>query len=221
MSDRPLRPRGRPRDPAKREAILDAARHLFLAHGADATPLDAVISAACVSRANFYANFHDRSQLLEALIRRESERIVGEPGPNELEGSSLEAALVAFGERLLRLLADPDIVGFERLVHAAALAHPEIPRRFYDAGPGRARRRLAEIVAAGVRAGELLVEDCDAAAEDLAGLWQGMIRVELTMGLSPAPDAAARRRRAERGVGLFMRLYGVRAAASLPEALPN
>ena len=223
-TDSPLRPqgtgpgqprsRGRPRDPAKREAILDAARRLFLAHGADATPLDAVIGAAGVSRANFYANFHDRSQLLEALIRRESERIVGEAAPEDLEAGSLEAAFVAFGERLLRLLADPDMVGFERVIAAAVGSHPELPGRFYEAGPGRAHRRLAQLVAKGVRSGQLEVEDADAAAEDLMGLWQGMMRVQLTMGSAPTPDGAARRRRAERGVALFMRLYG--AASGRP-----
>lgn len=58
MTNEPTkRRRGRPRDPAKREALLEAARKLFLELGADAVTVDQVIAGAKVSRATYYNNF--------------------------------------------------------------------------------------------------------------------------------------------------------------------
>ena len=42
--------RGRPKDPAKRQAILDAAKALFLAQGFSGTSMDAVAAEAGVTR---------------------------------------------------------------------------------------------------------------------------------------------------------------------------
>ena len=202
MADPPRR--GRPRDAGKRDAIVAAARALFLAEGADAVPLDAVIAAAGISKATFYANFADRSALLEAVIEREARRVVPE---NLAPDDDIPAALVAFGERLLTLLTDPDIIGFERLIAAATRAHPELPGRFFEAGPGRSRAALAALIARADAAGLVRVDDPRLAAEELAGLWQGMMRIEMSMAGMPPPDPAARRARVERGVAVFLRAY--------------
>ena len=69
--------RGRPRDPAKQVALLDAARELFLQHGPEAT-MDEVVAHAKVSRTTLYANFPDKGALIEAMFARESRRLVSE-----------------------------------------------------------------------------------------------------------------------------------------------
>lgn len=188
--------------------MLASARRLFLTHGPDAVALDAVAADAKVSKATFYANFADRSALLEALIGREADRIVGtDAAPRETQ-ATLAETLTAFGVRLLHFLSDPDMVAFDRLVIAAAASHPDLPARFYAAGPGRGLHGLADMIRAGVAGGELDIEAADRAAEDLIGLWQGTMRIEQSMGLHPATDPPALLARAERGVALFFRLYG-------------
>ena len=64
--------RGRPRDLAKLEAILDAAYALFLERGVAATTMDAVAERACVSKMTVYANFQDKPALLSAVFDRTS-----------------------------------------------------------------------------------------------------------------------------------------------------
>ena len=202
-----LRQRGRPKDKAKRDAILDAARSLFLAHGPHAVALDTVADLARVSKSTFYSNFSDRGALLEALIRRESQRIVSDEDETAIAAETLVPALTAFGVRLLRFLSDPDMMGFERLIAAAVQDHPDLPERFFQAGPGRARTRLALMITEGARCGALRVEDAVLAAENLVGLWQGMMRVELSMGFGPRPNEAALSARAARGVQSFLAIY--------------
>ena len=52
--------RGRPKDPAKRAAILDAAEKLFLSQGFTGTSMDAVAKEAGVSKLTVYSHFSDK-----------------------------------------------------------------------------------------------------------------------------------------------------------------
>lgn len=200
--------RGRPRDPAKREALLAAGRTLFVAHGFGPVTVDQVIVEAGVSRATYYAHFQDKMALLEAIVARESTRIV-EDGwvENSLDGD-LEEALTGFGVRLLGFLADPDMLAMERLAASAAAFNPNLGRRLFDAGPGRAKAILGRLLAEAQGRGTLGPADRAQALSDLMGLWQGMLRVELNFGLRgrPSPDEIADR--ARHGARQFLKLYG-------------
>jgi hypothetical protein len=59
----------------------------------------------------------------------------------------------------------------------------------------------------GQASGELLISNIDEATDDLVGLWQGFLPVDLGFHQPPDPKAAYLRARAARGVHQFMRLY--------------
>lgn len=59
---------GRPKDLAKRQAILDAAKILFLSHGYANTSMDAVASEAGVSKLTVYSHFNDKETLFSAAV---------------------------------------------------------------------------------------------------------------------------------------------------------
>src|ERR1700722_20331611 len=61
---------GRPRDLAKREAIMDAAYAVFHERGITAITIDAVAERASVSKMTVYANFRDKPALLSAVFDR-------------------------------------------------------------------------------------------------------------------------------------------------------
>jgi TetR/AcrR family transcriptional regulator, mexJK operon transcriptional repressor len=187
---------------------VSAARELFLAKGYEAVTMGEIAQRACVSKATLYANFPDRSALLEAVIRKESARIVGDQELTEEAGLDLQAKLRGFGLRLLTFLTDPERLQFERLLGGAAERYPELAARFFEAGPGRARATLVKLIRAGAERGLLQVSDPLAAAGDLVGLWQGFIRIETTLRYRKVPLEQELRRRVARGVQLFMQLYG-------------
>ena len=60
--------RGRPKDSVKREAILSAARELFMANGFVGTSMDNLAAAAGVSKATLYSHFSDKDALYSAII---------------------------------------------------------------------------------------------------------------------------------------------------------
>ena len=211
------RPRGRPRDPAKRAALLHAARALFLERGTDAVTLDQVVARAGVSRATLYGNFGDKGELLAAVIADESERIVtGEWVRDDID-QPIEQTLIRFGERLLRFIAEADTMAFERLIGQAAVANAAYGTRFFAAGPGRVRGIVIAIIGAAQERGELALCDAEQAANDLLGLWQGFWRQEVQYGHRPAVGPAELDRLARHGVQQFLRLYTARREQSEPQ----
>ena len=70
MSDNPLPPNalGRPKDLAKRQSILDAAKTLFLTKGYANTSMDAVAGLAGVSKLTVYSHFTDKETLFSSAI---------------------------------------------------------------------------------------------------------------------------------------------------------
>ncbi|HTW73869.1 MAG TPA: TetR/AcrR family transcriptional regulator [Steroidobacteraceae bacterium] len=199
--------RGRPIDPAKRAALLAAARRLFLAKGYEGVTMGEIAQRARVSKATLYARFVDRSALLEAVIRTESARVLGDRELIEEAGLDLQTRLKRLGLRLLSFLTDPERLQFERLLAGAAERYPDLAARCFEAGPGRARATLIRLIRTGVAQGRLRVADAFAAAGDLVGLWQGFLRIETTLRYRQVGRAELRRH-AARGVRLFLRLYG-------------
>ena len=201
------RPPGRPRDPAKREALIQAARTLFLERGSDAVTMDQVLARAGVSRATLYSNFDDKGDLLAAVVGTEAERFLTGEWTEQPSDGPIETILVRFGDGLLCFIADADTLAFERLIAQAAFADPEYNTRFFAAGPGKARGLLVALIEAAQTRRELEPGDAEQAANDLFGLWQGMWRLEIQYGQRAGIGEAELHRLVRHGVRQFLRLY--------------
>jgi TetR/AcrR family transcriptional repressor of mexJK operon len=175
--DKAKRAPGRPSDPSKREALLEAARELLLEKGPD-VPMDAIALKAGVSKATLYARFTDRKALVEAVLRRESDRAITDEQVAESLSMDLEPALIAYGLRYLAFINDGQISGWDRLIQN------------------------------GIDKGQARTSSAAQAASDLIGLWLGFTGVEISLlARAPlSPDEI--RQRVVRGVGLFMCLHG-------------
>ena len=191
--------------------MLDAARELFLEHGADAVTVDQVIAAAKVSRATYYKYFDGRPRLLAAVIARESERIVTDEAADAYEAADVRQALTSFGDGLMRFLADPDTMRLEPLILHMRQHQPELAISFFAAGPRRVWDILERIIVAGRARGELGDVDPPQAVNDLIGLWQGCWRTEIMYGQRSVPGEQELRRRSQHAVDLFLRAYGTDA----------
>lgn len=205
----PERPsRGRPRDPAKRDAVLRASRALFLRDGIDGVTMDRIVASSGVAKATLYSYFADKAAIVEAVIARESELIVSDEWVKDGVAAGTRPALLDFGRRLVAFLAEPEMLDCERLVTQAAKTAPHHGHRFYVAGPGRALAILIQLIEFGQGAGDLKPCDAQRAAHDLMGLWQGFWRTEMAFAERPplAPDQIEEI--AAHGVKQFFVLYG-------------
>ena len=209
----PKRPRGRPRDAGKAEAILDAAWALFLARGVSAVSIEAIAAAAHVSKGTLYASYADKPALFEAAVRREMERIEAAQGVTRGAPSDapLAETLHSFGLGIMTFLASEPAIGFYNALSAELRLHPDLAKAFWDFGPGQTRANLAALLAVAAKRGDIMIEDPVQAAEALFGLWQGFSNLQLALALPPENVAAWIERRVSQGVEIFLRAHAPRS----------
>lgn len=211
MDEASPRLRGRPKDGAKREAVLDAARDLLLAHGADVT-MDGIAAKAGVAKATLYANFSDKGALAAAVLSREVERSFASDTACAPD-ASFEDALIAFGVRYLTFINGQQVGRWNSLIASSGDKHSELPPKLFAAGPGRLQALLAELIEQGRAQGEVVGDDSAELAGNLTGLWLGFEGLKISLLAREPYDAGEIRDRAIKGVRLFLRLHGIGSEA--------
>ena len=207
MADLPVAHRsGRPKDIAKRAAIIKAARHLFATQPFDLVSMEMIARQARVSKMTIYSHFRDKETLFETIVLATSDQMIrslAEPG----QSGGLREQLAAVGAVVLGVILGSDICTMAHTLPPALRANHDLAVRFYAAGPGRVRAALAAIIAAAAARGELAVDDPDCAADDLVSLWEGSMPARLAFGLVGLSTPEQVRQRAERGTDVFLRAY--------------
>lgn len=205
----PRRAAGRPRDPAKVEAILNAGWALFVERGVEAVPMEAIAARARVSKGTLYSSFADKTALFEAAMLREMERIEAAQrfAPTGIEGAPLADTLRAFGLGIMNFLASEPAIGFYGTLSAEIRRHPDLSRAFWALGPGRTKANLAAILAAAAERGDITIDDPIHAAEALFGLWQGFSNLQLAFDGAGDDARASIAGRVDRGIAIFLRAH--------------
>jgi TetR/AcrR family transcriptional regulator, mexJK operon transcriptional repressor len=198
---------GRPKDKAKRDAVILAARTLFFARGFGATSIEAIAETAGVSKVTVYGHFGDKAGVFEAVVQNVSDRMETEMTAAAPPEANLSDTLIAFGCGLMSELMNEEMMLFERHLGAELAQHPALAKRFFDAGPGCICARLENIIAAAHDRGEIAVDNPKLAAHDLFGLWQGFDRAEAHFGVAQTPTPKMLRTRVIRAVMLFLKAY--------------
>jgi AcrR family transcriptional regulator len=159
------------RQPDKRRAILAGALELFGRDGYTRASLDAIAAASGVSSRTIYNHFKDKAELFQAVIQESTHR-VAEMQIDLIDRYlgkivDLEADLIEFGVAWQSkwLSRTAPHLALVRQIHAEA---EHIPRAAADAwwqeGPSRVRRVLADRLRVIADRGLLRVADPDRAA---------------------------------------------------------
>lgn len=208
----PRLPVGRPKDPAKRAAVLDAAMVLFSEHGFDGVSMDQIAQSAGVSKLTVYSHFGDKEGLLSAVVRSYCEQEMPmelfEPSPEV----PLEPRLQAIAQAFYAMVSCPQAIAGHRMLCAPHAMTPHLARLFWEAGPERIQRGLSDLLKRRVDAGELAIDDTDLASAHFFALLKGEPHARLMIGFPADMDEAATLRHLQSVVDLFLRAY--RPAAS-------
>lgn len=207
---RPARAAGRPKDPGKRAAILDAAKDLFVAKGFDATSMDAVAEAAGVSKLTLYSHFGDKLGLFREAVRAVAEGYL----PHEVFIARGRLGLRRHLERVARaviaLVTGPESLAANRMLAADARLAGEIGPIYFEAGPARVRRECAAMLAELDRRGELSIADPDRAAQHLLVLLKGEFVDRAVWGCGRGESVPDIERHIASVLDLFLAAYGRR-----------
>lgn len=199
------RRRGRPADPAKREAVIAVAQRLFFEHGYG-IGLDAIAAEAGVSRQTIYNLFSSKEDLFAAIVQETSGRIT-ESLSRLAPGAMPHQVLTVLGESFLHIIASEPMAGLQRLLITSAADFPSIGPAFYDNGPGRGLARLSDYLRRETEAGRLTVTDPLLAAEQFFGMLVGHTALKRLLRIQQPMSEADVRHRVDTAVTTFLRAY--------------
>ena len=202
-----LRPApGRPKDPAKRAAILAAATTLFLEHGFEGVSMDQIAARAGVSKLTVYSHFGDKQALFIDAVESHCDAQVPTalftPAPEQ----PLRERLTGIARAVYALMVSPEAVSGFRLMCASLRADSTLSDLFWNAGAGHLQAGFAAVLARRTAAGELRVEDPARAAGQFFALLRGDLHPRLVMGCD-ALSGFEVDAHVEATVDLFLRAY--------------
>ncbi|MEM6913907.1 MAG: TetR/AcrR family transcriptional regulator [Pseudomonadota bacterium] len=200
--------RGRPIDQEKRAAVLKAAGHLFFTRGLDTVRLDDIARDAGVSKMTIYNAFGDKNGLFDAVVSDTSDEMVKALHDVTFADAPIEVALQAFGEELLSHLTKDDFLKIDSVLSALGGEDLAAARHFFDRGPGRVLKALADYLETRGRRGDLYIDDPAQAADDLVSLWQGQWAMRRRFGRARSMSKAAIKKRVAHGLSVFLKAYG-------------
>jgi AcrR family transcriptional regulator len=105
------------------QAVLDAAKALFMEQGFGATTIEAIAERAHVTKRTIYRKLADKTAIFEAVVRRHASEHAMPPFAADA-GDSLEERLLAATEHLLGWVLQADVLAMYRIVVAEAARFP-------------------------------------------------------------------------------------------------
>lgn len=196
--------------PPRRRGMLVAAFQVLMERGyAKASTLE-IATRAKVSKRELYAEFGSKHGILQALIASTAEQMQAPLAPAAIDDrEAFSDALVAYGIAALGALTSPVVLATNRIAIAEAPAVGALGRILDESARQPNRRALIAMMSRAQAAGFLGPGDPDRISGEFFSLLVGDIILWLLMGVTPPPDAAEIRRRAERASAAILVLHPI------------
>ena len=199
------------RGDAKRRAILQVAREVFLAQGYAATSMSEIAAKVGGSKGTLYNYFRSKEELFAAFMAdtcQSQAAAAFDPIAPIGEGRSVRESLIEIGVSLMEFLLLDELIAVHRLVVAEAGRFPELGRVFYEVGPSRGEVRFAEYFDRAMAAGHIRRDDPRMVGQRLKDLVMSDVYMRCLWGLDGGMSRAALRAHVEQSVDIFLRAFG-------------
>jgi TetR/AcrR family transcriptional repressor of mexJK operon len=201
---------GRPKDPEKRAAILQAAKRLFTTQGFEGTSMDAIAAAAGVSKLTVYSHYQDKERLFTAAV----ECVCQDVMPPEIFSADrkgpIRRQLLTIARAFFSLVTSEEAIAVHRTIVANAQQSPRLGLLFWEAGPKRTQDAFQNFLREEVEAGKLEVEDTHRAAMQFFCLLKGECHAQLEFGCGEPLSAREVDEHLNATVDMFLRAYAPR-----------
>ena len=192
----------------KYDQVLNGARDIFLRDGFEGASVDDIAREAGVSKATLYNYFPDKKMLFLEICSEQC-RIQADAA-FELEHTNLPIrdVLRLGAEMLVRFLVSPFALSIHRLAVGEADRFPDLAREFYKSGPALGHARIKLVLEAGVKRGELKIDDIEMASEQFAALCKTDLWVQVTLKVRDTATEEEIAHIVENAVETFLARYG-------------
>jgi AcrR family transcriptional regulator len=203
---------------SRKEAILNAAKDVFLEQGYDLATMDDIAERAGTTKRTVYAHFENKEALFAAMVAHSGGMFLEHLGELDRGGSNYQAALERFANRFCELSTFRHAVLFQRVIIAESKRFPGLARSVSTSIHGRASAIVARYLQELDQQGKLKVPDPKIAAEQFLDITTGSIRFATLFGMMPPlahdPDPSepdrTHGRQIRRAVEVFLRGLGAK-----------
>ncbi|MCL9774188.1 TetR/AcrR family transcriptional regulator [Vibrio methylphosphonaticus] len=125
----------------KKQAILAAAKSVFLSEGYSSASMDGIAVQAKITKQTLYRYFPSKIELFQATLQQIGENY-NDRYSQHLALESTRDALIAFASEFMKFHLSQEHIAVQRLLIAEAVQEPEIVQRFMRMGPDDTNRSL-------------------------------------------------------------------------------
>lgn len=201
---------GRPKDPEKRAAILEAARRLFISLGYERVSMDQIASEAGVSKLTVYSHFGDKESLFGDAVRAHCETGMPTSLFEEDARAPLRQRLEVIGRAFFAMVMAPEAVAGHRILCSPQVTASALPAVFWKSGPQRVQQAFAAVLERRIKAGELEIDDPRRASAFFFTLLKGEPHAQAVFGYCCNGRADSPDEHIAAVVEMFLRAYAVR-----------
>jgi AcrR family transcriptional regulator len=195
---------------ARREQSLDIASEVFLQEGYAAASVSTIAAKVGGSKGTLYSYFRSKEDLFAAYVERHCAIHRSQMSELLTEEGEAHVVLAKFARRYLRMFTSERTLSNWRVISAESAKSPEVGRLFYEAGPLRGAKILADYLRKATERGELKIDDTLLAAHQFTSLIHGrMIKAMLLNYIAPPTDAEIDAE-VEAAMFVFCAAYGVK-----------
>ncbi len=199
----------------RERAILDAALKVFAATGYSGATMDAVAAEAGVTKPTLYSYFPSKESLFQAMMlgKRDVMLDVFEHPSDQGMVADLLIFAWAYADTVMR----PEMLSLARLIIGEVQRFPEIGRAYQASGPDHLLRGIMRYLEGQRRAGRLVFDDAELAAQDLWGLILSAPRTQALYMPDAQPDRATLTRYILNGLRVFLKAYSTAPGPDLEQ----
>lgn len=185
------------------ERLQHAALEAFLDRGYDGTTIEAIASAAGITRRTLYARYPDKEALYVAVITRARTRLTWDQSDFTVDFSDLTEALTAIARSAVARAVNPEVVRLERIVMTESSRFPELVIFGRSTPLSPRMQTVMDLLRHHESTGAITVDDVELAAEQFLAMVSLMPARLAAVGVFRSGDAEERH--IEHAVALFLR----------------
>lgn len=209
-SARPTASPGRPKDMAKRAAILAAAERMFLQHGYEGVSMDQIAAEAGVSKLTVYSHFGDKEALFAEAARGHCEKQMPTSAFDPDPAVPLRDRLMTVGRAFFGMISSPQAIAGHRMLCTPQMVEKRLAQLFWESGPQRVQDKFSAMLERRIAAGELRIDDVALASSQFFALLKGEAHQRLVFGCCERSELDPDTQEAHIAacVDMFLRAYG-------------
>lgn len=192
----------------KREDILKAAARAFLEKGYGAASMDYIAQEANVSKQTIYSHFKNKEELFRGMMEEKCDNLWEPIASGDYESLPPEIFLQKLGETMLTFFLTPEALNIHRLIIAESPRFPELSRLFFELGPKKGLKRIADYMNAQKQRGTMVFDDAQSTARLFVDMIKGSPMQFRLMGLDTPFTAKDIQQHVTESVRVFMAAYG-------------